>query len=183
MSARAGWASAAAAAVVLSGGCASSRPLFVRYVEEGLYEDATRAFENDTTLWNRPDALLLAGRMFANPSLPVFEPTRARAALERLAERFPESPEATESAPLLPLLTALAEVKAELAAQSAKSAESQRLLGTQADTLAATQQAAALERETLQRRIRRLETELDEARRELERLKAIDLRRRPEGRR
>jgi len=172
---------ASVAVIVLAAGCASTPPLFDRYVQEGLYEDAVRTFESDTTLWNRPDALLLAGRMFSDPSLPAFfDPARARVALERLTERFPESLEAEYSAPLLPLLAALDGVKGELAARAA---EAERLLGTQADTLAATQQAAALERDTLQRRIQRLEIELEEARRELERLKAIDLRRRPGGRR
>ena len=171
-----------AALLTVLGGCAHTH-IFDRYVQEGLYEDALHTFESDSTLWVRPDAVLVIGQIFADPSMPTYDPDRGRGTLQRLIDAFPQTPEAAQARTLLSLTAVLENVQRELAARSAEIARLGAQQTQQADTLAATQQAAALERETLQRQIRRLEMELEEARRELERLKAIDLRRRPDGRR
>jgi len=172
----------AAIVLVASSACATTH-LFESYVEARLYEDARRTFESDSTLWNRPDALLLAGRTFSDPSLPAFQPALARRALERLATSFPESDEAAQGAPLLSLLNQLETVAREGKELAARAAELEAR-AARADTLAASQTAAAeRELDALRRRIQRLEADLEQARQELERLKAIDLRRRPPNRR
>jgi hypothetical protein len=172
----------AAIVALASFGCATPH-VFQRYVEAGLYEDATRTFESDSTLWSRPEVLLLAGRMFSDPSLPVFDPERARRALERLATGFPGSDEAAQADLLLSLLTQLEKLGQAEKELSARAAELETR-AARADTLAASQtEAAERELDALRRRIERLEAELEQARQELERLKAIDLRRRPPNRR
>ena len=157
-------------------GCgAAKQHAFDGFVDAGRYEDAARTFAEDTTLWNRPDALARASRMFSDPELPTYDPARARTVLERLALGFPLSREAELMSPLLPLMSAVAEVRAELTARQARLDS----LALHADTLGASREAAERELQALQQRVRRLEVDLEAARLELERLKAIDLRRRP----
>jgi hypothetical protein len=171
------------AIAALGAGACASTSVFQRYVEAGLYEDATRTFESDSTLWSRPDALLLAGRMFSDPSLAVFDAERARRVLQRLATAFPESDEAAQADLIVPLLTQLEKVEEAEKELSARAVELEAR-AARADTLAAASQSAAeRELQALRRTIQRLETELEQARQELERLKAIDLRRRPPNRR
>jgi hypothetical protein len=174
------------AALLALGSAACATPgVFERYVQAGLYEDAARTFEQDSTLWSRPETLLLAGRVFADPTQPTFDIGRAQQALERLVAAFPASPEAEQAGVLLPLLTQLErleELEGELVALSGLTVKLDSL-AARSDTLAASQLAAEQEAQALRRRIQRLEEELEQARLELERLKAIDLRRRPEERR
>jgi hypothetical protein len=180
------YATIAASIAALCAGCATNR-VFERYLEAGLYEDAVRTFEADSTLWNRPETLLLAGRMFADPTVPSFDAVRARSTLERLVTVFPESEEAAQGGILIPLLTRLAELGELERELDARTAELERRAAqavvTLADTLAAVQLAAERDLQALRRTIARLEADLDRAREELERLKAIDLRRRPGDRR
>ena len=176
---------ALAALALGAGGCATQQ-LFAKYFDEGLYQDAARAFEADSTLWSRPDALLRAARLYADPRLPVFDPHRAQEVIARLVAAFPESPEARQAATLLALLAQLEKMNADLSARSAELAQRT----AQTDTLAASREAAEREVQTLRRQIQKLEAdleqirlELEQTRQELERLKAIDLRRRPDNRR
>jgi len=141
----------------------------------GRFEDAARTFEADSTLWSNPEALLLAGELYADPALPTFDAERARDVLTRLTADFPDSEEVRRGAALLALMTELERVRDELGARTAE------LEGRAAltDTLTASREAAERDLQAMRRRIELLEAELEEARRELERLKAVDLRPRP----
>jgi hypothetical protein len=163
-----GAAACAAAPVVMQ------HPFLVE-VEERRWEDAARTFEGDSTLWASAQTLLLAGQFYADPTLPTFDPARAREVLSRLTTGFPGSVEADQGRPLLALLAELESLRGELHARTA--ALEGRMALT--DSLAASRDAAEQELQTMRRRIERLEAELEEARRELERLKAVDLRPRP----
>lgn len=166
------------ALALFSGGCAHT-PLFTRYFDAGRYPDAVRVFESDSTLLRHPDALLRAARLYSDPSLGVADRARARVVLERLVTDFPKSAEARQGRILLPLLLQLEAVdrlNADLAARVAELGER----AARTDTLAASSEAAEREVQALRRRIQRLEVDLEQARQELERLKAIDLRRRPD---
>ena len=154
--------------------CATTHP-FESEFARGRYEDAARTFEADSALWSSPEALLLAGRLYGDLTLPTFDVERARAALARLVEDFPESEEAERGRPLLTLLAEVARLREELGASTA--ALEGRVALT--DTLTASREAAERDLQEMRRRIERLEAELEEARRELERLKAVDLRPRP----
>ena len=159
----------ALAALALACAACAGPHAFERSLEEGRYADAARAFESDSTLWTSPEALLRAGRVYADPALPTFDAARARSALDRLVTGFPESEEAALGAPLLGLLGSLDRVNGELLVLK--------------DTLAASREAAERDLQLLRRRIEQLERDLREVRSELERLKAIDLRPRPGDRR
>ena len=149
--------------------------LMEREVGVGRFEDAARTFEADSTLWSNPQALLLAGRIYADPSLPTFDLDRAVPVLMRLVVEFPDSEEANRARPLATLVAELQRVQVELEARTAE------LQGRAAltDTLTASRDAAERDLQAMRRRVERLEAELEEARRELERLKAVDLRPRP----
>jgi hypothetical protein len=144
----------------------------------GRFEDAARSFEADSTLWSNPEALLLAGRLYADPSLPTFEAERARAVLKRLAADFPDSDEAEQGRPLLGLLAQLVDLEGLREELVARTAELEGR-AAQTDSLTASREAAERDLQAMRRRIELLEAELGEARRELERLKAVDLRPRP----
>lgn len=158
---------AVAAALLLGAACAAPHA-FERGLDEGRYEDAARAFESDSTLWTSPEALLRAGRVYADPALPTFDVARARSALDRLARDFPASEEAALAAPLLGLLGALDRIGGELLVLK--------------DSSAASREAAERDLQVVRRRVEQLERDLREVRSELERLKAIDLRPRPNRR-
>lgn len=163
------------AAVALGGwgwGCAS-QSAFDRFLGANRYQEAALAFQQDSTLWNDPGALLAAGQLFANLALPVRDFGLARRALERLVTTFSRTSEAGQAAIVLALLTQMESDERELAALTTEL--DNRVV--QADTLVASRKAAEAEIQALRRRVERLEADLEEARHELERLKAIDLRR------
>lgn len=159
------------AAALFSVGCATARP-FDRYLDAQLYVEAARAFDADSSLWNEPDALLRAGHLFANPTFPVYDATRARRTLERLLAEFPESSPARQVGALVPLLRVVEALELELAARAIELKERVQ----KATEMEASREAAALEIEALRQRVGRLEGDLRATREELERLKAIDLR-------
>jgi hypothetical protein len=158
------------AAIALAG-CAGAPHPFERYVEAGRYEEAARAFEADSTLWNRPETLMLAGRVFSDPSVSTFDIERARTALERILSAFPGSPEASQARIVLPLLVEVEGVRRELAARTAENAAR----AAQADTLIASREASERQIADLRGRLQVLQAELQQVKEELERLKAIDL--------
>ncbi|MBI4519681.1 MAG: HAMP domain-containing protein [Gemmatimonadetes bacterium] len=159
------------AATLFSVACATARP-FDRYLDAQLYVEAARAFDADSSLWKEPDALLRAGHLFANPTLPVYDATRARRTLERLVTEFPQSSQARQVGAMVPLLRVLEALELELAARAIELKERVQ----KATEMAASREAAALEIEALRQRVGRLEGDLRTTRQELERLKAIDLR-------
>ena len=164
----------AAVMVLGSEGCAT-RSAFDRFMGADLYEEAALAFQQDSTLWNDSEALLSAGQLFANPSLSVHDPAQARRVLERLVSAFPRTAEARQGGVVLALLTQMERGERELAALTTELHD--RI--AQADTLAASRKAAEGEIQALRRAVARLEADLENARQELERLKAIDLGRPP----
>jgi hypothetical protein len=159
-------------------GCGGGGLLLEREIAVGRFEDAARTFESDSTLWSNPEALLLAGRLYADPSLPTFDIERAVPVLMRLIVEFPMSEEANRARPLATLVAELERVRVELEASTAE-LEGRAALADTLTALTASREAAERDVEAMRRRIERLEAELEEARRELERLKAVDLRPRP----
>lgn len=62
--------------------CASTG--FHSHLEEQRYERAIQAFEADSALHDREDALYRAGLLYASPGTGTWDPARAVAALDRL---------------------------------------------------------------------------------------------------
>lgn len=91
------------AALGTTAGCASAHPFDVRF-ESGDYAAAARAFEADSALHDEPRALWRAAVIHATPSSDTYEPATARARLERLLARSPESEYAAPAAALVALL-------------------------------------------------------------------------------
>jgi outer membrane protein assembly factor BamD (BamD/ComL family) len=85
---------AAALAVAIGAGCASgggAPGTFDRLYEAGDWVGAASAFESDSTLHFDERALFRAGLLYAQAGSDVYDPGRARAVLERLTQRYPDS--------------------------------------------------------------------------------------------
>lgn len=67
--------------------CASSP--FDRHFEAGRWNDAARAFEADSSLHHRHDALYRAALVYGTPASDAYQPVRARQLLERVLALAP----------------------------------------------------------------------------------------------
>lgn len=164
-----------ALAVALAVATACATPAFHRYYESGMFEEAARAYEADPSLSRSPRALYRAAQVHAYPGTSAYDPDRAREELQRLVERFPGSSYEPQARRLLSLLREMAGLRAELTEREA----SLRTLEGRVRRLEEERAGREEELDTLRLRARALEEELERTRLELERLKAIDLRRRP----
>ena len=159
---------------------------FDRYLGEGRWADAARVFSADSSLLNSDDALYAAGVLYGSPERPTYDPAIASDMLRRLISRFPDSKHRSDAAARLALLDQI--IRARRDAE-----DRQRTLATEIESLTADTKllrarldSISLQSDQLRRNTTRLEAELrdrDEQlrtlRRELQRLKEIDLKPRP----
>lgn len=153
-----------------TGACATSQ--FDRYLAEGRYVEAVRLFEADSSLWKEETPLFRVAVAHAMPGNPVYDPARARELLQLFLERFPSSSRAAEARRLDALLAELERAQ-RLAAERDEQIQS---LTTRADSLAAEATVQRQLAQRLQSDLRRREMQIQTLEKELERLKAIDLR-------
>ena len=167
--------------------CATTQ--FDRYLAEERWADAARVLSADSSLLNDEHALYAAGMLYGTPGRPTFDPTIGRDLFRRLLLRFPQSGHRNDAVDRVALLEEVlraqhdAEIKErDLAAQIEALTADTRILRAKLDS-------AGLQTDQVRRNTTRLEAELrdrDEQlrtlRRELQRLKEIDLKPRPPAR-
>ena len=168
-------------------GAMACRPApFQRYISEGRWSDAARAFGADSSLMNNERALYDAGLLFSSPARGEYDPVRAERLLRRLLTRFPSTPHQLEAADRLALLQRSLRDHDSTAAY-ARSVQSRiQALVVDSVRLHATLDSLTARNALLERNAARLEADARERddqlrtlRVELERLKAIDLKPRP----
>jgi hypothetical protein len=167
--------------------CATTQ--FDRYLAEGRWADAARVLSADSSLLNDEHALYAAGMLYGTPGRPTFDPTIGRDLFRRLLLRFPQSGHRNDAIDRIALLEdgmrARRDAEArerDLTAQIEALTADTRLLRARLDSI-------GLQTDQVRRNTTRLEAELrdrDEQlrtlRRELQRLKEIDLKPRPPAR-
>jgi 5'-deoxynucleotidase YfbR-like HD superfamily hydrolase len=164
--------------------CATSR--FDRLYDAGRYEEAAGVFRADTALHDQERALFRAALMHAMPESPVYDPSEARAELDRLLALYPETGFRTEATHLSGLLRGIErqrqladEERSRVAELSARlDTLSRRMTGLQDDLGKSRRRLRELETTNarLQAELRSRQDSLGRLRTELRRLKAIDLR-------
>ena len=186
MTARSLSRSALTALLGCAGVACASATQFDRYLDERRWADAARAFSADSSLLNDDRALYAAGVLYGSPERPTFDPAIASDVLRRLISRFPQSKYRNDAASRLALLDQVISARSdaekrqrELAAEIESLTADTRLLRARLDSV-------SLQTDQIRRNSTRLEAELrdrDEQlrtlRRELQRLKEIDLKPRP----
>lgn len=172
---RAAGAAGLALLLLLVGGCASSESGFERAWREGRYREAAAAFEADSSLARNETSLYQAAMLYALPSSPLFDPERALGLYRSWLQRFPESSSRAD----VRLMVQLLERDRELRRSLRDTQERADRRTAERDSLAA--RAAALDSMLTEQKQQtaRLRGELQRVRQELERLKQIDLQRRP----
>jgi len=160
--------------LLATGGCATSN--FDRDFASGRFDQAVRRFEADSTLWNEERPLFRAAAMHATPGATVYDPARAQAYLQRFLNLFPRSSRAEEARRLHALVSEILRLRDE-AVHANSVADSIR---TQLDSLRSTNATQAQQYEA---ELRRRDAQIQALQDELERLKAIDLKLPPPGRR
>jgi hypothetical protein len=179
---------AVAAAVVLGvSACATSQ--FDRYIADERWADAARVFSADSSLLNNERALYSAGVLYGTPGRPTFDPAIARDVLRRLISRFPQSEHRNDAIERLALLEEIMRARKDAEAREkaltmqidSLTSETQQLR-VRLDSIGA--QADLTRRNTtrLENELRDREEQLRTLRRELQRLKEIDLKPRPPAR-
>lgn len=186
MTARSLSRSALTALLGCAGVACASTTQFDRYLDERRWSDAARAFSADSSLLNDDRALYAAGVLYGSPERPTYDPAIASDVLRRLISRFPQSKYRNDAASRLALLDQVISARRdaenrqrELAAEIESLTADTRLLRARLDSV-------SLQSDQIRRNSTRLEAELrdrDEQlrtlRRELQRLKEIDLKPRP----
>jgi len=161
---------------------------FERYLQESRWADAARVFSADSSLLNDDHALYSAGVLYGSPERPTFDPAIGTDLLRRLVTRFPQSKYRNDAVSRLALLDQIIRARRD-------ADERQRQLSAEIETLTADTRllrarldSAGMQSDQAKRNTTRLEAELrdrDEQlrtlRRELQRLKEIDLKPRPPG--
>lgn len=171
------------ALTILAAGCAAS--LFDQHFEQGRYEAAAAAFQQDSALHRDERSLFRAGLVHAFPSSAAFDPSLALYYFARLDALFPDNPYRVQANRIGALLEDRARLEEqlelhradldELRARIAEFAERERRLerrGEERDAEVARLEAHAAR---LESQLRERSGELAALRDELERLKAIDL--------
>ena len=164
--------------------CATTQ--FDRYLSEQRWADAARVFSADSSLRNDEHALYAAGVLYGTPGRPTFDPAIARDVLVRLLSRFPQSKHRDDASQRLALLDEVVHARRDaelrehaLTLQIDSLTTDARLLRTRLDSAGA--QGDQMRRTTsrLEAELRDREDQLRLLRRELQRLKEIDLKPRP----
>jgi hypothetical protein len=178
-------ASATIAAVIV----ACARPSqFDRLIADEQWNDAAKEFASDSALYTKEDALFRAGTLFGTPGRPTYDPERARQLFATLLSRFPNTPHKDDAKARMLLLDEVLRMRQEamqrehdLEGQIAALTKQTRDLRARSDSIAASSDSlrSAIVRLDADRRDK--EAQLQSLRRELQRLKEIDLRPRPPG--
>ncbi len=95
--------------IVALGACASAP--FDRFVEQGRWSDAARAFSADSSLLNSEHALYTAGVFHGTPARPTYDLERARTLLRLFLSRFPESGHRGDASDRLSMLDEVARMR------------------------------------------------------------------------
>jgi hypothetical protein len=174
-------------ATVASMAAACTRPSrFDRYIAAQQWSDAALEFARDSALHDDEHALYRAGLLFSTPGRPTYDPARARELLTALINRFPDSSHRDEAAARILLLDEIVRVQRdsarferELTGQVSNLTRETQALRVRADSSSALADSlrGVIARMEADRRDR--ESQLQALRRELQRLKEIDLKPRP----
>lgn len=167
--------------------CATGQ--FDRYLAEGRWADAARVFSADSSLLNNERALYAAGVLYGTPGRPTFDPVIARDVFRRLISRFPQSGRRDDAVEHLALLEEImrarrdAEVREKVLTTQIDSltSESQQLR-VRLDSISAQTDQTRRNTVRVESELRDREEQLRTLRRELQRLKEIDLKPRPPAR-
>ncbi|HEY4304575.1 MAG TPA: hypothetical protein VGM82_08920 [Gemmatimonadaceae bacterium] len=164
-------------------------PAFQRYMNEERWPEAKAAFESDTTLMNQDWALLVAARLYSSPTRGAYDPARARALLQRLLARNPQSKYRDEATDRLALIDGVVHERDSLAIERRALDDRITQLTSDARRLRVSLDSAIARNDTLQRSVSKMELDLRDRedqlralRVELARLKQIDLNPRPAAR-
>jgi hypothetical protein len=167
--------------------CASATQ-FDRYMEESRWADAARAFSADSSLLNDDRALYAAGMLYGSPERPTFDAAIASDVLRRLISRFPQSKYRNDAASRLALLDQITrarhdadERQRQLAAEIETLTADTRLLRARLDSVSLQSDQSKRNTTRLEAELRDRDEQLRVLRRELQRLKEIDLKPRPPG--
>jgi hypothetical protein len=168
--------------------CARPGAQFDRYLAQQQWDDAAREFTADSALHNNEQALYRAGSLFGTPGRPTYDPARARQLFATLLSRFPETKHHDDARARMQLLDEI--VHAEQAATQHQRNLETRIAGLtrEAHDTRARADSATASADSLHAVVSRMETErrdreaqLQALRRELQRLKEIDLKPRPQA--
>jgi hypothetical protein len=177
--------SRALTALALAAATACVRPAFQRYLDEGRWTEAAQAFAADSSLLNDEHALYEAGLLYSSPDRGAYDPERARELLRRLVARFPDTRYRVDATDRAALLDSIIDTRQRVVRERQLEAQIATLTA-QVQRLRAARDSAVTKSDTLQRAVDRISADLRERddriralRLELDRLKAIDLKRRP----
>jgi hypothetical protein len=173
-------------AALIAGVAACATTQFDRYMADGRWADAARAFSADSSLRDNEHALYAAGVLYGTPGRPTFDPVIARDMLRRLLSRFPQSGHRDDASQRLALLDEVIRAhheadarEHELTSRIDSLAADARLLRTRLDSIGAQGDQMRRTASRLEAELRDREEQLRVLRRELQRLKEIDLKPRP----
>jgi len=159
---------------------------FDRYLDERRWADAARVFSADSSLLNNDRALYAAGVLYGSPERPTYDPAIASDLLRRLISRFPESKYRGDASSRLALLDQVITARRDSEKRQRELAAEIEALTADTRLLRARLDSVSMQSDQIRRNSTRLEAELrdrDEQlrtlRRELQRLKEIDLKPRP----
>jgi hypothetical protein len=176
---------ACAAATTLIFACAKPSQ-FDRLVAEQDWNDAAKVFASDTALHTNEKALYRAATLFGTPGRSTYDPERARQLFATLLSRFPNTPSRDDAKARMMLLDEVLRMRAEsmqhehdLEVQIAALAGQMQTLKVRADSISASSDSLRITVSRLDADRRDKEAQLQTLRRELQRLKEIDLRPRP----
>jgi len=159
---------------------------FDRYLDERRWADAARVFSADSSLLNNDRALYAAGVLYGSPERPTYDPAIASDLLRRLISRFPESKYRGDASSRLALLDQVINARRdsekrqrELAAEIEALTADTRLLRARLDSVSMQSDQIRRNSTRLEAELRDRDEQLRSLRRELQRLKEIDLKPRP----
>jgi hypothetical protein len=171
-------------ALLAAAACATTP--FDRYLAEERWADAARVFSADSSLLNNEHALYAAGVLYGTPGRPTFDPVIARDVLRRLLSRFPQSDHRNDAVERLALLDEIARARRDAADRERELTVRIDALTAETVQLHARLDSLGAQSDQLRRNASRTEAELHDReeqlrtlRRELQRLKEIDLKPRP----
>lgn len=160
-------------------------PAFQRYLDEGRWTDAAHAFAADSSLMGDDRALYEAGLLYSSPIRGAYDPEHAQALLRRLLSQFPDTPYRVDASDRLALVDSVLDGGLRAARERDLESRIATLTG-QMQRSRVGRDSAAARSDTLQRALDRVNADLrdrDEQikalKLELQRLKAIDLKRPP----
>ncbi|HEY4132809.1 MAG TPA: hypothetical protein VGM50_19505 [Gemmatimonadaceae bacterium] len=180
---------AATAVIIVAIAVACAKPSqFDRLIADEQWNDAAKEFSADSALYTKEDALYRAGTLFGTPGRPTYDPERARQLFATLLSRFPNTTHRDDARARMLLLDEVLRMRQQamqrehdLETQIAALTKQTRDLRTRADSVSTASDSlrSAVVRIDADRRDK--ESQLQALRRELQRLKEIDLKPRPPG--